>query len=263
MTSGGNSPWPRVIDIPNSQNLRDMGGYTTADGRAVKWRHLYRSANMSLLGEAQQPELEALGIRVICDLRSSKERELRPCVWHLGLGIDYACHEYSMSIGDMEALAQKITGQPEAIDEFIDEIYRALPYELAEPFRDAFHRLASGQAPLLFACGAGKDRTGILAALILHALGVPRVTIEQDFALTDLTMERLITKFQQDGRFAGLMNLPREQYLPLFRSDPAVLKITFDEIESRHGSVEGYLLEVLGVEEKEIRAMRGLLLEKG
>jgi protein-tyrosine phosphatase len=238
-----------------------MGGYRAADGRALKWRHLYRSGVMSGLSEAGRAELSALGIRVICDLRGNDERRRRPMVWHEAAGIDYWSRDYDLSLGNLQALAQRGSLSEAATLELIHEIYRLLPYEQADSYRELFRRLAAGQVPLLFNCSAGKDRTGIAAALVLSALGVPRETIREDYAMTDHAIDRLITLFLEDPRHIDFRVLSQEQFLPMLRADPAYLDIMFDEIERRHGSVEGYLGEVLGIGEAEISAIREHLLE--
>lgn len=251
----------RILPIPNSSNLRDLGGYPAADGRRVKWRTLYRSGVMAQLGDEEQPALAELGVRTIVDLRANGERMRKPVVWHQGLGVDYWAHDYDLSVGDMEVLAAKAQDDASAVAAFIREVYTALPFELAPQYRELFRRLVEDQTPVLFACSAGKDRTGIAAALILHVLGVPREVIGQDYALTDHVMEALISRFVGDPKFAGFARMDREDYLPIFRSDPSSLEIAFDAMADRHGSVDGYLREVLGVGEAEQDALRGRLLE--
>jgi protein-tyrosine phosphatase len=124
-----------------------------------------------------------------------------------------------------------------------------------------FRLLVQGRVPLLFNCTAGKDRTGIAAALILYSLGVPRPTIEHDYALTEREIEKLLGILLADPRYAPLAGLPREIYLPLFRADPRYLAIAFHEMEQRHGSIDGYLQTELGVGPEQLAALRELLLQ--
>jgi len=251
----------RVLHIAHCHNLRDMGGYLAADGGRVRWRALYRSGLMTGLPDAAVSALSGLGIVAICDLRGSDERRRRPMVWHQGLAIDYWYRDYNLSLGNLQEIARRGTLSAGEMMTIVHELYRQLPYEQAPSYREIFRRLAIGRVPLLFNCSAGKDRTGIAAALVLSALGVSREAIAEDYSLTDRALERLIAIFLEDPSHAGFAAVPRELYLPMLRADPAYLDIMFDEIEARHGSTESYLRDVLGIGKQEVSALREHLLE--
>jgi protein-tyrosine phosphatase len=250
----------RVLPIAGSHNLRDMGGYETVDGRKVKWGRLYRSGVMAQLTAADREEFRRLGVVAIYDLRTRKERARRPTDWHHGDDIDYFSREYEMSTGALDRIIAKGALVRDEFMRVIHNAYRHLPFEQAESYRELFRLLVDGRVPLLFNCTAGKDRTGIAAALILYALGVPRHTIDHDYSLTELAMDKLEAILFGDPRYAPLAKLPREQYLPMLRADPDYLTIAFREIERRHGSIAMYLDTVLGVGAREIEALRENLL---
>ena len=250
----------RVVPIAGSHNLRDMGGYETADGRKLKWGTLYRSGVMAQLTDADRREFRELGIVAIYDLRATQERARRPTDWHHGEAIQYHSREYEMSIGALDEMIARGTLVKEEFMRMIHDAYRDLPFEQADSYRELFALLVAGRVPLLFNCTAGKDRTGIAAALILHALGVPRKTIDHDYSLTELAMNHLESILFSDPRYAPLAALPRENYLPMFRADPDYLTIAFAEIERRHYSIVNYLDAVLGVGPREIEALREALL---
>jgi protein-tyrosine phosphatase len=125
----------------------------------------------------------------------------------------------------------------------------------------------AGKAPLAFNCSAGKDRTGIAAALVLSALGVPRDAILADYALSDdiVNYEAAYTgpeaQRSAEGPYGFLTRLPAAVRAPLLASDPAYLNAAFAEMERRHGSVEGYLEAALGVDAADIATLRSLYLE--
>jgi protein-tyrosine phosphatase len=233
----------RVVPIAGSHNLRDMGGYKTADGREVKWGTLFRSGVMAELTEADRAEFRRLGIVAIYDLRANRERR-----------------DYELSIGALDGLIHKGNLEADALLHVIHDAYRELPFEQADSYRELFRLLVAGQVPLLFNCTAGKDRTGIAAALILFTLGVPLDTINHDYSLTELAMDKLIAILFADPRYAPLAALPREQYLPIVRADPTYLAIAFKEIEHVHGGIAQYLNVVLGVGPAEIEILRAELL---
>jgi Tyrosine phosphatase family len=82
--------------------------------------------------------------------------------------------------------------------------YRVIPFEQADSYRELFRLLVAGRVPLLFNCTAGKDRTGVAAALILQALGVSRGTIERAYSFTELAIEKLVKILLSDARYAPL-----------------------------------------------------------
>jgi protein-tyrosine phosphatase len=253
-------PFARVLPIVGSHNLRDMGGYQTGDGRHVKWRTLFRSGVMAGLTEADRAEFRQLGIAAIYDLRANHERERRPTQWHHGENIEYYSRDHELSAGALDDLLARGEFAADAFTDMIHAAYREFPFEQAESYRELFRLLVAGRVPLLFNCTAGKDRTGTAAALILYALGVPRETIELDYSLTELAIEKLSSILSRDSRYASLASLPRESYLPLLRADPKYLSVAFEEIKRRHGSVPEYLDAGLGVGRREIAVLREVLL---
>lgn len=246
--------------IAGSHNLRDLGGYRTRDGRQIKRGLLFRSGVMHALSEADRTAFRNLGINVIYDLRANNERARRPTDWHHGHPIAYYSRDYELSIGALDDLIRSGDFADANVLEIIQEVYRELPFEQASSYQELFRLLVTGNVPLLFNCTAGKDRTGIAAALILYALGVPLETIEHDYALTEREIEKLIGILFADPRYAPLARVPRERYLPLFRADPDYLSIAFTEIGRRCGSTENYLQTVLGVGPAQIATLQELLL---
>lgn len=251
----------RLIPIAGSHNLRDLGGYRTADGRTVRRGLLYRSGVMTGTSEADHAAFRDLGIATIFDLRANHERTHRPTVWHEGTGVTYHSRDHEQSVGALDRMIETGSVAAEGVTTMIREVYRQLPFEQAGSYRALFRLILDRQLPLLFNCTAGKDRTGVAAALILCALGVPREAIEYDYTLTELSLDRLVAIILEDPRYAGFTALPREDYLPMLRADAGYLSIAFETIEDRHGSVVAYLDEVLGVGPADIEALRAALLE--
>lgn len=112
----------------------------------------------------------------------------------------------------------------------------------------------AGNAPVVFHCAAGKDRTGIVAALVLTLLGVSEEDIVADFALTGLATERLVSHWHRD--YPG-----RTLNWPGYGPAPAqLMRLFLDGLAARYGSVRGYVISGLGVGEDTISAMRSGLL---
>lgn len=257
----------RVLPLEGGRNFRDLGGYPAADGQTVRWGRLYRSGVMAGLTDADYAYLDSLGIKVVCDLRTSAERANEPTEWR-------AAPVTTLSFPDPEASDEAALGRvlmdpqvtPEAVKAMMTGFYATILEQQAPAYRDMFDRLAANEVPLAFHCSAGKDRTGVGAALILSALGVPRETIVADYVLSDQLVDyrkamQLDQEAGKDDPYAFLRQLPPEVVAPLLASDAAYIEATFAQMEAQHGSVEAYLKAELDVTDEDLAALRANLLE--
>ncbi|MEM0962101.1 MAG: tyrosine-protein phosphatase [Bacteroidota bacterium] len=258
----------RVLPLEGGRNFRDLGGYPAADGRHTRWGMAYRSGVLSGLTDGDYRSLSDLGIAVVCDLRSSEERESEATVWRGASAPQIVAWGYTDAGGEdfAEAFSGGVTA--DAMREVMLGFYDQIAYDHADKYAFMFRQLAAGESPLLFHCSAGKDRAGTGAALLLTALGVPREVVVRDYALSEQVVdyeaayaEALAAAGEQDGAMAMLARLPAEVRAPLFRSDPAYIEAAFAELEANHGSVEGFIREVMGISDETIAALRDRLLE--
>lgn len=256
----------RLLELEGSRNFRDLGGYGTEDGRRVRWGRLYRSGVMSYLSEADAAHVVDLGVRVVCDLRTKKERERERVEW-LPDGIDYLHWDYDSSRVSLAGIMGNEEITPASSRAAMVRLYRALPDFFAIPYSALFARIAQGDLPLVFNCSAGKDRTGVAAALVLTALGVPWSTVLEDFVLTDssVDLEEIIasrrTSIGLDTRRGLVGGVSAEARAPLLRAAPEYLEAAFESIRSNHGSVAAYLADTLGVTGAELERIRSQLLQ--
>ena len=258
----------RVLPLDGGRNFRDLGGYPAAENQRVKWGTVYRSGVLSDLTDADYDYLEHLGIKVVCDFRSSEERVSETTSWRGASTPKMISWGYTNESGsDLEKLfsgdltAEKMRG-------VMIEVYAQIAYQHADKYATMFRRLADGETPLLFHCSAGKDRTGAGAALLLTALGVGRETIFQDYALSDdiVDYEKAYSDAfespeNEGGLVAELARLSPEVRAPLFESDPAYIRSMFNALEEKHGSVETFINEVMGISDDTLRRMRARLLK--
>jgi protein-tyrosine phosphatase len=258
----------RLLPLEGGRNFRDLGGYLTADGRRVRWGGLYRSGVLSYLTGADHQYLADKGIRVICDLRTQHERQREPSQWPdanaVLLAWDYDPRHTSLRhYLDAEA---DIT--PAAMRHCMLKLYRHLPGLLRPQFAALLAQLAADRTPVLFHCSAGKDRTGIAAALILSLLGVPRDTIVADYALTNECVDLEEQLQRRRGSSLGVGDnvalfprLDRATRRPLIDASPDYLLAALEQIEQDRGSVDTYLREDLGVSADAAATIRTSLLE--
>ncbi|WP_433617900.1 tyrosine-protein phosphatase [Dactylosporangium sp. CA-139114] len=220
----------RNYDHPNLFNFRDLGGYPAADGRTTRWRRLFRSDSLSRIDPADAASFTALGVRTVIDLRRPREIERDGRV-HAFEGLTY--HHLHPVHAEWEASVDA--------DEVSDARWLANRYlELAEDGRDAVvaavEIIADAEnAPVVVHCVAGKDRTGVVSAVTLGALGVPDDVIAEDYALTQGATERSMA-------FLRALN-PEVARMPArWLLSPAETMLLFlADLRARHGSVRDYL----------------------
>lgn len=263
----------RLIALEGGRNFRDLGGYVTGEGRRVRWERLYRSGVMSYLTAGDHAALRSRGIRFLCDFRTRREREREVVDWdgdgRVRLEWDYDPRTVSVRalLADAGVSTESGLSRPIARAAML-ELYRRLPTRLAEPYAALFERLAAGDLPLIFGCAAGKDRTGVAAALVLTCLGVPWDVIVGDFTLTNQIVDLEQVLFQDPRRSVGLEDergqlarLSRDARAPFLEAAPEYLAAAFDQIRLEHGSIDEFLRAHLGVDTAKSTRIREQLLE--
>ncbi|HEX7871406.1 MAG TPA: tyrosine-protein phosphatase [Sphingobium sp.] len=262
MTDSITQTWPRtrVLPLEGGRNFRDLGGYPTSDGRTVKWGLIFRSGTPARLTQADWDHLCARGVKALCDFRTSREREAEPFAWADAEGFSYWARDYETSFANLRQTLQSGFASGEEARAGMMAGYRELPFHQAEGYRRLFAHLKAGDVPLIFNCSAGKDRAGTAAALVLSALGVPRDVVLEDFALTNDVVD-LHSVLKRTDRPGSLGTQAPEVAEAVLYADPAYIAAAFASIDERHGSVEGYLRDVLDVGATDLTAMRDALLD--
>ena len=249
---------PRVLALEGVRNFRDLGGYDTRHGRRVRWRHLFRSASLGSLTPRDHAQLEALGLRVICDLRATDERAKEPVRWSLGAAPRLLERDYQLDLGMLSAVMTRPEAALHEGRAAFCELYATLPLRFVESYRALFAALLAGETPLAFNCSAGKDRTGVGAALVLAALGVPRATIVEDYLLSN---EHYRPGPEVGAAMSGrhgkwLLALRPEMLQLMLTVDASYLEAAFESLQRSHGGVERYLDAALGVDAAALEALR-------
>lgn len=248
----------RFVLLEGGRNFRDLGGLHTADGKTVKSGLFFRSGPLGSLTEQGKADFARLHVTRIVDLRTTMERGQDAYSQKAVFGDVYWTRDYAMSMGDMGSLfadPSKLTG--ENMRTMMTMAYRKMPKEQAPAYRELFASLVAGQGPVVVNCTAGKDRTGIAAALVLTALGVPYETVKQDFLLSNgapgmNTLSASISPM--------LARLPADVTAPLIGVDGAYLDAAFDQLRKDYGSIEGFLDRELQVGPEQIGRMRARML---
>ena len=241
----------RIVELQGAYNLRDLGGYP-AEGGMIAWGRVYRGGTLARLTDQDHAVLERLDIHTVCDLRTSRERHHRPSRLPEGARPARWSRDYDMSSADLiDALAHPSATAAAARDRMID-LYRFLAYEQAASYAALFRMIGDGALPILFHCSAGKDRTGIAAALLLDVLGVARETVIEDYLITEQFFEQGCAMLRDEPTSARLLTVHPEIWKPLMQAERAYIEEMFRTIEDRHGSARGFLREALDLTETEI-----------
>lgn len=251
----------RRIALEGALNVRDLGGYPTADGRTTRWGRVFRSDGLHALTEADVDVMAGLGLQTVFDLRRDVERERRPSVAHTE-GVEAMI----LAIGDAGPVSQQpelldmvLSGElPEADDQFMIGEYRRMLDDHGGEFGRLLAGLAEpGNLPALFHCTAGKDRTGVAAALLLLLLGVDRELVLDDYELTNIyRSNRRIAELTPQLEAAGV---DVEKVRPFLSARRPVLEGALDHV----GDVEAYLLGPAGMDRPTLDRLRAALLTPG
>ena len=256
----------RHLALEGVDNFRDYGDYAAARGRRLKPGRLYRSASHGRATQNDLAAIAALDLAVIVDLRRKGERLRDPSLRHQG----FAGVLIDNDLGDDEPDPWHVHIRESDLSEtsfrgYLLEYYRVAPFKARhiDLFSRYFRALAHAQGPVLIHCAAGKDRTGILAALTHHLAGVSADDITADYLLTN-NPARLAMRMPMVAKaieeIAG--RIPSEAALRTALGVEAIyLEAAFAAIAQRYGDTAAYLEQALGVDQTLRAALEARLLE--
>jgi len=239
----------RLRPVEGTYNLRDTGGYA-ATGGETRWGKLFRSDALHALTDASRAQIDELGIEYVVDLRD--ESELRSAPSRLdGLGLTIVhtpIYPQAPAFGSLEEVT-------------LASLYRVMIAEYGDNLTRAVRVIArSGDDPVLVHCTAGKDRTGLVVALALLAVGVDKDDVIADYAATEqnLAGEWAATMLARLVA-GGVAATPVIEHI-VSASPPELIAETIGQIEKDFGSAEQYLA-AHGFTPGELDALRHALVE--
>jgi|WetSurMetagenome_2_1015567.scaffolds.fasta_scaffold70019_3 protein-tyrosine phosphatase len=246
------------------ENFRDLGGYAADGGRRVRRGLLFRSDAPDGLTESDHEALALLGIRLVCDFRGGGEKRREGTRWRAPEP-EYWPLPIVPGVNDVEFLQRlRDAPSPDTARAAMLSLYRGMPIESAGQYKALMARIHAGDLPLLFHCSAGKDRTGLFAALLLTALGAPPDVVMKDYLLSDeylrdsRTVRRLVGVMQ---RLLGIEGSVADVVMPFLTVERQYLEAAFAAIAAAHGTVDRYLEEALGLDAMALAELRQRLLE--
>ena len=243
----------RLVVLEAVHNFRDLGGYPTADGRVTRWRTLYRADGLHRLAGADLDVVRSLALRTVVDLRRPDEIAERgtfpvdehPVEYHNLSVLDVLWHDKDAPEFDDDA-------------DFLHWAYSDMLDTGGATFADAIDVLARPDAlPAVFHCAAGKDRTGLLAMLVLGSVGVPHDYIVADYALTAARMIHARAWYTE--HFPEQAVLVADVPSAFLAALPAAMARVIDDLCDAHGSVRAYVRS-LGVADDTLDRLADSLL---
>jgi protein-tyrosine phosphatase len=253
----------RVVPLQKVVNFRDIGGYGTRDGRTVRWGLVFRSGDLSRLNERDEARLQHLGVRSVCDLRSEEEMSRYPDRLPSGL------HYWPLPVANMagrtrwRALHATLFRRDLLHGLMLEGYTRVMVDENAAAVGHIFRLLAEPRnLPLLVHCAAGKDRTGVVIALLLHTLGVPDEVIMADYTMSNLYYRQFKAALEPDIKRLRPLGITADELHAVLIVRPSMLQATFAHIRREYGSVPAYLRQAAGVDDEVVTAVRQNLLRQ-
>ncbi len=234
--------YTRHILLTHASNFRDLGGYPTGDGHVTKWRTLFRSDALSALTGEEWETVKNLGVTLLIDLRSEREREMD--VISPPDFIAYSAHSLMRELDqeELDHTRQAAASEGDLFAQMLGSMTLDYTKTLfgnlacaADVLDLILQHLSLGRGSIIFLCSAGKDRTGMIAALLLYLCGVPKEDIIADYMVSNTYNTNGINQKMNAVPEDVLANIPDKTVLnKCFASDPETITVLLNAFEERN-----------------------------
>ena len=247
----------RWLNVPGAYNVRDLGGYRTADGKTTRWRAFLRADSLHNLSDSTKTGLIEYGVRTVIDLRRTLETVDTP---NALADMDDIQYFHLNMIGDTNPPGY-IAPPPDewTTPELTSNIYRVLLDQRQDVISETLVTLANSKGhTAIYHCAAGTDRTGIISALLLGLAGVPADTIVNDYALSAhglrlRVLDEGIPDYLADQDFT-------QEEPPEILAPPEAMERTLQHLSDKYGGIEPYVRHI-GLTDAQINDIRNMLRE--
>lgn len=238
----------RILPMAGGFNFRDLGGIKLKDNRRIKWGKLFRADELTNLTNEDIEYLASVPITSVIDFRAESEMKRAPDKLPLSARFSYpmAITPGVMRTDGIQADKGKACFSSQMKQ--MNKLYVSDP-ACVRAYRIMFTIIQNNlSAPLVFHCSAGKDRTGMAAALILFALGASEEAVIEDYMLSKSNIADKYVSFVE--------KYPRAE--PIFTVKRSYIMAAIEQMKKDHGSVMNFLTKVLRVD---IARLRKLYIE--
>ncbi len=252
-----------VAGFPDTLSLRELGGIPTADKRHVRHGLFYRGSSLVELSDEQKDLIDAFGLRFLLDLRAMGEVEGKPDYVPEGCTYVRIAGMYTPDGREVDFSPAGISLMQSLIEEsgptFMKGQYAAMMFG-NRALHELVHRFVTGDVPLYFHCTAGKDRTGVCAALLLMLLGVSDGIIVQEFLLTNEYRSAIIN--MTPDQMPPDIDLDRRKRWALINGvQEENLRACFETVDERYPTRGAYFADEFGLDEATLAQLRDRYLE--
>lgn len=244
----------RHLAVKGTYNIRDLGGYTTKFGETIPWRKFLRGDSLHLLGNDEMSYLHQEGLRLVIDLRTEKEMKDRPNPFENFSSVRFLNLPLFDDLAPIFMLNNEMFNERPLLN-----FYLAALHDQHDAIRAVMSEIANANdGAILFNCTAGKDRTGIVAALLLGLVGVSNEEIIYDYTLTAELIPDLVQQLLSESKARGL---DTKKHSKMLESPAEVIKLTLADLEKNYKSVSNYF-EKIGLDKSLISNLQNRLSGK-
>lgn len=232
----------RLLKLDGCYNLRHVGGYETLDGKRTRQHSIFRSDSLHRLPLASQTTLLNYGVRTIIDLRHGLEVTKAPNIFSTSPHVTYL---------NLPLFTEELT-EEEIRAGTLQKLYLHLLDSCQSQVKAVMNVIASYPTSILIHCAAGKDRTGLITALLLGLAHVPFTTIATDYSHSaDYILPLYASEIEVAKQFG---------YAHVYESPQQTMLDTLHYLEQQYGGVVGYL-GAIGLTNEQINRLRGMLID--
>ncbi len=251
----------RLIPMENASNFRDLGGIPTKDGRVVKWGKIYRSGKLNNLSDKDLDYFNTLGINTVIDFRDDIEVEKDKSRFPTNREVKKVRTPIGDRSGNMQAQLKKQIRKADQdtfdSEKFVADVMRQFVDTFAYQYQPFLDLVAEEEnAPLLYHCTAGKDRTGLGTGLVLAMLGVDQEVIYDDFMMSNYYRNKQINKTLRKSSLV----IKQRVVQPLVEVKESYIKTAFDAIDEKYGSIDNFLEKEYGLDAEKLEVIRNKYL---
>jgi len=251
----------RNISFKKVVNFRDIGGLITSEGKTVKWGKIFRSDNLSTLKDKEFEKFKALHIKTVYDLRTPSE--IAPKQDNLPDNVNYIPFPIINDNGDLlsKMKSKVINGEisEQQSNEMMLDLYKTSVTDNTL-LKELIHKIINSDEPILYHCSAGKDRTGVVTALLLSILKVDRETIIEEYMLSNFYRNQKIKSMLGKAKMATIIkpHLQTKVIENFMCVDRDYINAVFEVIDTKYGGTDNFIANQLGITEQE----RSIIISK-
>lgn len=250
-----------ILPLEGCHNFRAVAGWRSSGGKALVSGRLFRSGGLDQLTNADHTRISALDIRQVFDLRSSAEIGRAPSRWPLEHVPQSWSGAESAAEADLTAVMQRTDVAAHSYHEAMLGVYARFPDDLAPAVGALGESILSREAgATLIHCTAGKDRTGFVVAMLLHAIGLRNEDIMADYLLSNASYDAAFAKFNGDGRLDAVEERAPGAIAMLVGVHPEYLQAAVESAISHFGSLNTWFEKRAGLDGKQRKRLSELLL---